>query len=143
MGALAEDVVVRAGFDLSADLSRTGGPDLRGVWRGWVERMLHDAEREGHLAEGLSSHGAPRRRRGHRRLRGPGRGRREWLSAPKITGFWELMLPRLAPAGHRPAGPRDTTTHRHPIADTRPVSLAFSRPHPPPPPALSRYHRSL
>ncbi|MFH8927216.1 ScbR family autoregulator-binding transcription factor [Streptomyces pristinaespiralis] len=112
MGALADDVVVRAGFDLSADPSRPGGPDLRGVWRGWVERMLHDAEREGHLAEGLSSRGAaPAVVAATVGFEVLGAADREWLSAAKITGFWELMLPRLAPGlPIVPAGPHGTPT---------------------------------
>ncbi|MFF3287103.1 ScbR family autoregulator-binding transcription factor [Streptomyces sp. NPDC003023] len=111
MGALADDVVVRAGFDLSADTSRAGGPCLRGVWRGWVEEMLHRAEREGRLAEGVSSRGAaPAVVAATVGFEVLGSVDREWLSAHKITGFWELMLPRLARGPHRAvAAPRDTT----------------------------------
>jgi len=98
MGALADDPVVRAGFDLSADLSRRGGPCLRGVWRTWVEEMLQRAEREGSLAEGLSSRGAaPAVVAATVGFEVLGAADREWLSTRKITGFWELLLPRLAP----------------------------------------------
>ncbi|MEU0375315.1 ScbR family autoregulator-binding transcription factor [Streptomyces sp. NPDC006283] len=110
MGALADDPVVRAGFDLGADASRQGGPCLRGVWRGWVEEMLQRAEQEGQLAEGVSSHGAaPAVVAATVGFEVLGAADREWLSAPKITGFWELMLPRLAPGRPlAPAGPHTT-----------------------------------
>lgn len=50
---LADDVVVRAGFVLSADLAHRGRVDLRAQWRRWAEESLGSASRAGLLAEGV------------------------------------------------------------------------------------------
>lgn len=97
------DVVVRAGFELSGDGPRLvagEGRDVRGQWRGWVERVLADAEREGGLADGVSAQDAAiavfASTVGFEVL-----GAREprWASRDMLSRFWELMLPRLAADG--------------------------------------------
>ncbi|MGC4984711.1 ScbR family autoregulator-binding transcription factor [Streptomyces sp. DT193] len=100
MGRLDRDVVVRAGFELGNDLPRRDGAvDLRGVWQGWVEEVLRDAEREGVLAEGVSAADASvavvAATVGFELL---GADDRTWMSPATIMQFWDLLLPRLAAA---------------------------------------------
>ncbi|MEV8309132.1 ScbR family autoregulator-binding transcription factor [Streptomyces flavidovirens] len=99
MRRLADDVVFRAGFDLSGDAARGGGSELRLAWQRWIEDALRQAEHKGHLAEGVSVEGAATAIMaatvGFEVLGGKDK---EWLSERKITRFWDLMLPRLAEA---------------------------------------------
>ncbi|MGW0393799.1 ScbR family autoregulator-binding transcription factor [Streptomyces sp. NPDC003042] len=60
LALLAEDVVVRAGFALSADRARASGVDLRGQWQRWIGELIDGAQRAGLLAEGVSSQDAAR-----------------------------------------------------------------------------------
>jgi AcrR family transcriptional regulator len=97
MGRLAQDVVVRAGFGLSGGLSEGAGVCRRG-WQQWVEEALSRAEREGALAEGVSPEDAAvaivAATVGFEVL---GAQDPDWYAGRRIAGFWELLLPRLAP----------------------------------------------
>ncbi|MFJ5725465.1 ScbR family autoregulator-binding transcription factor [Streptomyces sp. NPDC093149] len=111
MSGLADDVVIRAGFELGGDPARGTEPRLRREWQRWIEDMLRRAEAEGALAEGVSPHDASSAivavTVGLEVLGSEDRG---WLSEETITGFWDLMLPRLAsrrkpvPVSSSPAG---------------------------------------
>lgn len=95
---LREDVVLRAGFGLSSDLSYGGGQDLRLEWRRWVEGTLKRADGEGALTENLPAQdvmlAVVAATVGFEVL-----GTRDaaWLSYRTLTRFWQLLLPRLAP----------------------------------------------
>ncbi|MFF3941632.1 ScbR family autoregulator-binding transcription factor [Streptomyces phaeofaciens] len=100
MGRLDQDIVVRAGFELGGALPRRDDAvDLRGVWQGWVEEVLGEAEREGVLAEGVSAADASitvvAATVGFELL---GVVDRTWTSEATLVRFWELLLPRLATA---------------------------------------------
>ncbi|MFJ3927874.1 TetR family transcriptional regulator [Streptomyces sp. NPDC090022] len=100
MALLAGDVVVRAGFGLSADAARESGVDLRRQWGVWVEDVLRAAAREGALAEGVSPQDAARAVIASTvGLEVLGAAERDWVSPHTLTRFWTLMLPRLAARG--------------------------------------------
>lgn len=111
MNRLADDIVVRAGFELGADLARGEEPQLRREWQRWIEEMLRRAEQEGGLADGVSPDGAASAivaaTVGFEVL---GAENREWLTEEKVAGFWDLLLPGLAgrrgllPVASFPAG---------------------------------------
>ncbi|MEV1086199.1 ScbR family autoregulator-binding transcription factor [Streptomyces sp. NPDC050211] len=96
MSAIAGDVVVRAGFELSDDPGRGGGPSIRREWQVWVEQALWRAGQDGWLAEGVSAHDAASAvvaaTVGFEVLGGQDKA---WLSEAKVTGLWDLLLPRL------------------------------------------------
>ncbi|MFF1422332.1 ScbR family autoregulator-binding transcription factor [Streptomyces sp. NPDC058280] len=98
MRALDEDVIVRAGFELSGDISRAEGLNLRFQWRRWVEGVLQSAASEGGLADGVSpddvASAVVAATVGFEVL--GARDDKEWISRRTLTRFWELMLPRLA-----------------------------------------------
>lgn len=100
--AVAADVVVRAGFKLSVDPSRTDRTGFRQWWRGWVHDLLLEAQREGELAEHVSPDAAAAvivaATVGFEVL---GAGDREWLPPEHLEQFWSLILPQLA----APSGP--------------------------------------
>ncbi|MFB7468871.1 ScbR family autoregulator-binding transcription factor [Streptomyces sp. NPDC056224] len=97
MALLAGDVVVRAGFGLCADASRTSGVDLRRQWRLWVEETVRAGEREGVLAEGVSPRDAASAVVASTvGLEALGACERDWVAPHTVTRFWTLMLPRLA-----------------------------------------------
>ncbi|MEV5156283.1 ScbR family autoregulator-binding transcription factor [Streptomyces werraensis] len=93
---IAEDVVVRAGFELSGAPGRAGGPTLRREWQQWVEQMVRRSDQEGWLAPGVSADDAAAAivaaTTGFEVL---GAEDSTWLSQKKVAGFWELLLPRL------------------------------------------------
>lgn len=96
MSRLAEDVVVRAGFELGGEPALGATAEVRRYWQKWVEDMLERAEGEGGLADGVT----PERVApaivaatvGFEVLGGRDRG---WLSGQRIGAFWELVLPQL------------------------------------------------
>ncbi|OKK14678.1 hypothetical protein AMK16_29355 [Streptomyces sp. CB00455] len=97
MALLAADVVVRAGFGLCADVSRTSGVDLRRQWRLWVEEATRAAARQGELADGLSPQDAASVVVASTvGLEVLGAGERDWLAPHALARFWALVLPRLA-----------------------------------------------
>ncbi|MDL5205381.1 ScbR family autoregulator-binding transcription factor [Streptomyces sp. ALI-76-A] len=96
MSVIGDDVVVRAGFELSDDPSRGQGPTMRREWQRWVEDVLLRADEDGWLAEGVSADDAATAvvaaTVGFEVLSGEDEA---WLSEEKVTGFWYLLLPRL------------------------------------------------
>ncbi|MFB7502322.1 ScbR family autoregulator-binding transcription factor [Streptomyces broussonetiae] len=96
IGALAEDVVVRAGFELAGDIARRTASPLRREWQHWVEDSLRRAEHAGALAEGVSWKDAARVvvavGVGLEVLGGEDA---TWLSRQSVTRIWDLLLPLL------------------------------------------------
>lgn len=96
MSAIAGDVVVRAGFELSDGPGRGEGPTARREWQRWVEEVLLRADEDGWLLEGVSADGAAAAvvaaTVGFEVLGGEDKA---WLSEEKVAGFWDLLLPRL------------------------------------------------
>lgn len=94
---LTEDAVVRAGFRLSCEASRTPAVDLRGNWRFWVERLFARAANEGTLSAGTEPHEIAETvvaaTTGFEIL---GRDDANWLSRQSLTRFWNLFLPSVA-----------------------------------------------
>lgn len=99
MGCLLDDIVVRAGFDLSFERPLGTGTGLVRTWHGWVQETLRRAESEGHLAPGVSPDDAAAAivaaTVGFDVLAG---GDPQWLAERRIIGFWELLLPGIATA---------------------------------------------
>jgi AcrR family transcriptional regulator len=97
MSRLADDDIVRAGFELCGDPARSDGVDLRRQWQHWIEQILGRAAREGLLADGVSpERAAPTIVAATMGFEVLGFRDPEWLSEQTITRFWELVLPRLA-----------------------------------------------
>jgi AcrR family transcriptional regulator len=95
---LRHDVILRAGFDLSASPQPVAvGEDLRHRWQVWVEGVLAEAAREGALARDVSARDAANAvvaaTVGFGAL---GSRNSQWLSQTVLTRFWVLLLPRLA-----------------------------------------------
>ncbi|GGV96988.1 TetR family transcriptional regulator [Streptomyces gelaticus] len=97
--ALRSDVVLRVGFALSGETSRSARMDLRQRWRCWVEGTLKQAEAEGELRRGTAVQDAVTAvvaaTVGFEVL---GVSDSTWLSASTVTRFWRLLLPTLVPA---------------------------------------------
>ncbi|GGS27482.1 TetR family transcriptional regulator [Streptomyces aureoverticillatus] len=114
MSSLDEDPVVRAGFELVGTAPRRGqdaaDTDLRGEWQRWIDAVLHTAQANGELAEGVSAAEASTAvvaaTVGFEVL---GVKDPKWVSRRTLSQYWELMLPRLAApeqlAGLIPHGP--------------------------------------
>ncbi|MER6119428.1 ScbR family autoregulator-binding transcription factor [Streptomyces sp. NPDC001743] len=111
MSRLAGDIVIQAGFELGGDLAWREEPRLRQRWQRWIEDMLQRADAEGGLAEGVSPADASLAivavTVGLEVLGGEDK---EWLSTETVTGFWDLVLPRLA-SSHSPC--RSVPSPRH------------------------------
>ncbi|MFJ7087591.1 ScbR family autoregulator-binding transcription factor [Streptomyces griseus] len=116
---LREDPVSRAGFRLSCDAAGTAAPDLRVQWHHRVRELLDDAAAAGTLADDVSREDAAAATvaatAGFEVL---GRHDPGWLSPYTLTGFWQLLLPRLAAAETLPlldpAGTGATSSPRIP-----------------------------
>ncbi|WPP34435.1 ScbR family autoregulator-binding transcription factor [Streptomyces sp. CL7] len=93
---IAEDVVVRAGFELGDDPGRGESASLRREWQHWVEETVRRAERDGWLARGVSADDAVTvvvaATVGFEVLGGE---ESAWLSQERVAGLWKLLLPRL------------------------------------------------
>ncbi|MER5294177.1 ScbR family autoregulator-binding transcription factor [Streptomyces pharetrae] len=95
MQGLARDVVLRAGFALSARPERTAAArDLRRDWQAWVEATVERAAREGALVPDVT----PRDLAATvvavaAGLETLGGGDRRWLERSTLTRFWALLLP--------------------------------------------------
>lgn len=91
---LLHNVVVRAGFQLSCELSRDPAVDLRHAWRSWVERLVAAASEEGSLKPGSDPHELAETivaaTTGFEIL---GRDDPKWLSREGVGRFWNLLLP--------------------------------------------------
>jgi AcrR family transcriptional regulator len=96
MNALAQDVVVRGGFQLAGDIARRPASPLRREWQRWVEDSLRRAAHRGALADGVSWLDAARvifaLSVGLEVLGGKDAF---WLSRQNITRFCEVLLPAL------------------------------------------------
>ncbi|WP_236242977.1 ScbR family autoregulator-binding transcription factor [Streptomyces sp. CC228A] len=139
---LRRDAVTRAGFRLSCDTTRTGEVDLRREWQQFVQQMLAEAAGEGSLAAGVNrgdmAAAVVAATIGFEVL---GRRNQEWLSRYSVTGFWQLLLPRLATPEELerldPAGTDGVITPQQSLADVRPAAKSPAVPPSPPlsPPA--------
>ncbi|ONK09817.1 ScbR family autoregulator-binding transcription factor [Streptomyces sp. MP131-18] len=94
---LEEDVVLRAGFGLGNDLTWDAGVKLWLEWRNWVRGMLNFASGQGSLAADVSLEDAV----GAITAAVVGiavlaRSDPEWPLRRSVTGFWQVMLPRLS-----------------------------------------------
>ncbi|MEX1656979.1 ScbR family autoregulator-binding transcription factor [Streptomyces pseudovenezuelae] len=115
LGALADDIVVRAGFELAGDVARRAHSPLRQEWQRWVEDRLRRAERTGALAEGVSWKDAAcvvvAVTAGLEVLGGQDIS---WLSRQSVSRVWALLLPLLtdqrAPGALVSAGSRSPAT---------------------------------
>ncbi|WP_078890623.1 ScbR family autoregulator-binding transcription factor [Streptomyces sp. NRRL B-1381] len=96
---LRDDPVSRAGFRLSCDGDEAAVPDLRLEWHQRVRELLDEAAAMGALAEGVSREDTAAATvavtAGFEAL---GRNDSAWLAPPMLTGFWNLLLPRIAAA---------------------------------------------
>ncbi|MFE2288764.1 ScbR family autoregulator-binding transcription factor [Streptomyces sp. NPDC059443] len=98
--ALRSDAVLRAGFGLSGEPSRSPQADLGRCWQGWVEETLGRADADGELRPEVDARDVATAvvaaTVGFGAL-----GARDavWLSAHTVTRFWRLLLPTLVPAG--------------------------------------------
>lgn len=97
--ALRGDVVLRAGFELSGEMSRPPHVDLREWWRRWVEETLKQADAESELRPDVTASdvvsAVVAATVGFEVL---GVREAEWLSASTVTRFWRLLLPTVVPA---------------------------------------------
>ncbi|MER7466196.1 ScbR family autoregulator-binding transcription factor [Streptomyces sp. NPDC097981] len=96
--ALRGDVVLRAGFELSGEVSRPPRADLREWWRRWVLETLEQADAEGELRPEVTASdvvsAVVAATVGFEVL---GVRQAEWLSDSTITRFWRLLLPTVVP----------------------------------------------
>jgi AcrR family transcriptional regulator len=96
---IREDVVARAGFQLSCQSPHRTGLDLRQEWQSCVRQLLAEAAEERLLTDEAVQQdmvttivGATT---GFESL---GRVEPDWLSPATINRFWRLVLPRMATA---------------------------------------------
>jgi AcrR family transcriptional regulator len=91
--------LLRAGFELSGELSRQPHADLRAWWCRWVERVLKQADAEGELRPDVTASdvvsAVVAATVGFEVL---GVREAEWLSAATVSRFWRLLLPTVVPA---------------------------------------------
>jgi AcrR family transcriptional regulator len=104
MSRLAEDVVVRAGFELCGKTNRGDTAELRQIWQQWIENTLRQAERDGELDEEVSAAAAAAAivaaTVGFEVLGGKDTS---LLTEQQLARFWDLLLPRLVgPGGSAP-----------------------------------------
>ncbi|AIS01048.1 ScbR family autoregulator-binding transcription factor [Streptomyces glaucescens] len=92
---LAQDVVLRAGFALSARPERTAAArDLRRDWQTWVEATVERAAREGALMPGVVPCDlATTVVAVAAGLEALGGGDPRWLDRSALARFWALVLP--------------------------------------------------
>ncbi|OAH10889.1 ScbR family autoregulator-binding transcription factor [Streptomyces jeddahensis] len=95
---LTEDVVLRAGFELSRDQVRERSRDLHHQWHQWVEGALKRADGAGVLSEVTPEEVASSVVAATTGFEVLGMQDPKWLSHRTITRFWQLLLPRLAAA---------------------------------------------
>ncbi|PZT70920.1 hypothetical protein DN402_06455 [Streptomyces sp. SW4] len=95
---LTDDVVLRAGFELSRNQVREGSRDLHHQWHQWVEATLKRADGEGVLNAVSPEAVAASVVAATTGFEVLGMQDPRWLSDRMITRFWQLLLPRLATA---------------------------------------------
>ncbi|MEU7281418.1 ScbR family autoregulator-binding transcription factor [Streptomyces sp. NPDC045431] len=94
---LRQDVILRAGFGLSADATWKSRSDLRQYWVDWVDEGLSLAARRGALADGVRPEDATTVVAAATvGLEALGRTDPRWWDRHTSTGLWRLLLPRLA-----------------------------------------------
>ncbi|MET8447927.1 ScbR family autoregulator-binding transcription factor [Streptomyces sp. NPDC005209] len=96
---LREDVVLRAGFELSGDTARASHVDLRACWQAWVQEAVGHADDQGELCTGVSESAVTALVAATVGFEVLGSRDSTWLSQPRVTQFWRLLLPRLATVG--------------------------------------------
>ncbi|AKZ53262.1 TetR-family transcriptional regulator [Streptomyces ambofaciens ATCC 23877] len=95
---LQQDVVLRAGFELSGEAGRPARTDLRLRWHTWVTAMVDAAERRGELRESVAREGVVAAVVAVTvGLEVLGTRDEAWLSRRTVAQFWRLLLPALAP----------------------------------------------
>ena len=101
---LRDDVVLRAGFELSRDAGREPRADVCGHWQNWVEHLVERADGAGELRTDVSTPAVTTAvvatTAGFEML---ARHDDDWLSRQTVARFWELLLPTLATAELLPA----------------------------------------
>ncbi|MET9608647.1 ScbR family autoregulator-binding transcription factor [Streptomyces sp. NPDC006512] len=103
MALLAGDVVVRAGFALSADVTHRSRVDLRGQWREWTGELIEAAGRRGLLAEGVTPRDVtPAVVASLVGLEVLGTADPDWFAAPTLTRVWSVLLPGISGKEHGP-----------------------------------------
>ncbi|MER7764977.1 ScbR family autoregulator-binding transcription factor [Streptomyces sp. NPDC097619] len=96
---LREDVVLRAGFVLSADLGWKGGTDLRRSWTEFAGRALARAAETGEVAADVDLDDALTVIAGSVvGFEAMGRSDARWLEPDTFDRLWRLLLPRLGQA---------------------------------------------
>ncbi|MDA5283756.1 ScbR family autoregulator-binding transcription factor [Streptomyces sp. NPDC054904] len=97
MALLAGDVVVRAGFALSADVTHRSQVDLREQLRVWTGELIEAAGRQGLLAEGVSPQQAtPAVVASIVGLEVLGAADPGWFAADTLTRIWSVLMPVIA-----------------------------------------------
>ncbi|MET9431110.1 ScbR family autoregulator-binding transcription factor [Streptomyces sp. NPDC003036] len=97
VGRLQRDVILRAGFGLSADATWKSRSDLRQYWVDWVDEGLSVAARRGALADGVQPEDATTVVAAATvGLEALGRTDPRWWDRRTCTRLWRLLLPRLA-----------------------------------------------
>lgn len=103
------DVVVRAGFQLNCDITRTSAADLRHEWRSCVQQLVEEARAAHALApDVVPSHAVTTIVAATTGFGILGRESRDWLSRRTLDGFWDLLLPRLTAPPGQPDPPERT-----------------------------------
>ncbi|MFE7135047.1 ScbR family autoregulator-binding transcription factor [Streptomyces sp. NPDC057638] len=96
---LQGDVILRAGFGLSADATWNCRADLRRYWVDWTAEALTVLEKEGALADGVRPEDAlaviAATTVG---LEALARSDPQWVGRSVSTRLWRLLLPRLTAA---------------------------------------------
>lgn len=94
---LTDDVVLRAGFELSSDPARRARTDLREQWQRWIEQALERAGVGGELGPEVAPEGAATAVvAGTVGLEVLSARNAAWLSPQTVSRFWQLLLPTLA-----------------------------------------------
>jgi len=98
VAGLHDDVVLRAGFELSGDISRVAHIDLRACWQTLIREAVGRAEDKGELSAGVSESAVTALVAATVGFEVLGSRDATWLSRARVAQFWELLLPRLAAA---------------------------------------------
>ena len=99
VAGLHDDVVLRAGFELSGDISRLPHIDLRACWQTRIQEAVSRAEGKGELSAGVSESAVTALVAATVGFEVLGSRDATWLSRARVTQFWGLLLPRLAVTG--------------------------------------------
>ncbi|MFI7016157.1 ScbR family autoregulator-binding transcription factor [Streptomyces sp. NPDC050164] len=129
---LRQDVVVRAGLQLACDAGRRPRLNFHHTWAECVRRLLGRAGDEGSLADDVSVHDVTAAVVGATTgFLSMHRASDEWLTHRSLTGFWRLLLPRVAspqvlatlsPEGTAPGADTSTPVPERSMSESRPGS---------------------